>query len=283
MKFAVLVFLYLVNTAVYATSFNEGLSAYQKKNYSKAHEIWLRLLESDTHISDRFVLETVSREEKSFAQYALGLMYWQGLGIKQNYTEARHWLELAANNGHGDAALKLAVLLLEGKAGVKDSQNAFQWMLRSARWGIVEAQYNLGLMYQQGNGVEKDLDQAKKWLEQAAQSGMIIAQKQLDVITQQEGSGVKLPVDSSEAAASYAIQLAASNEKKLAIKLLKKYQKDDVTLKVITKLVNQVPWYAVVVCCFKDSSLARTHLSTLPDSLKQGKPFVIKLSNSDNL
>jgi len=37
------------------------------------------------------------------AQYKLGLMYRDGLGVTQNKSESRRWLRKAANNGHGEA------------------------------------------------------------------------------------------------------------------------------------------------------------------------------------
>ena len=71
----------------------------------------------------------------STAQFNLGVMYYQGLTVPQDYTKARQWYEKAANQGDADA------------------------------------QFNLGLMYQDSKGVPQNMTIAKEWFGKACDNG----------------------------------------------------------------------------------------------------------------
>jgi uncharacterized protein len=46
----------------------------------------------------------------AYAQYNLGVMYQNGQGVPQNYTEALKWFRLAANQGYGPAQSSLGFM-----------------------------------------------------------------------------------------------------------------------------------------------------------------------------
>jgi hypothetical protein len=98
--------------------------------------------------------ETAYNEFRSLAvqgdhasQYQLALLYSQGLGVSQNYTEATHWYQ------------------------------------RAAEQGDVNAQYSMGNMYLMGEGIEQDDSKAAYWYEMAAAQGHKSAQHNLAQIT----------------------------------------------------------------------------------------------------
>uniref|UniRef100_UPI0033282F90 tetratricopeptide repeat protein n=1 Tax=Psychrobacter sp. CAL346-MNA-CIBAN-0220 TaxID=3140457 RepID=UPI0033282F90 len=66
----------------------------------------------------------------------LGLMYFQGLGVRQEYAKAVEWFEKAGNQGN------------------------------------VEAQYNLGVMYANGIGVHQDENLAVELFQNACDKGL---------------------------------------------------------------------------------------------------------------
>jgi hypothetical protein len=68
-------------------------------------------------------------------QYNLGMLYYEGHGVRQDYATARQWWEQAA--AQGNAA----------------------------------AQYNLGMLYRKGRGVPQDDVQARQWYAKAAAQG----------------------------------------------------------------------------------------------------------------
>ena len=67
------------------------------------------------------------------SQYLLGLVYASGVAPEVSVTEARHWLEAAANKSHPEAALALSGLLTDGSA--EDRAAAEQWLQRAASEG----------------------------------------------------------------------------------------------------------------------------------------------------
>jgi TPR repeat protein len=80
------------------------------------------------------------------AQLDLGLLYYNGRGVTQNYKKAARWYRLAAE---------------QGKAA---------------------AQFNLGLLYDAGQGVPQDYIEAHMWFNLAGASGDAIGIKNRDII-----------------------------------------------------------------------------------------------------
>ncbi|UZR30980.1 tetratricopeptide repeat protein [Methylococcus mesophilus] len=71
------------------------------------------------------------------AQFELGRLCMEGLGVERNDAEAVDWFRLAAERGHADA------------------------------------QFHLGLMYEQGRGVTRNFEEAFRWYDQAADEGPV--------------------------------------------------------------------------------------------------------------
>ncbi len=111
---SILLFL-LSTTAVqsaWAGALGEAERAYARQNYVQAAEIFERLSESGDPI----------------AQTYLGIMYYRGQGVPQNFNVATYWLHIASKTG------------------------------------VPTAQYYLGLMYDKGQGVSQDFVLAHAWL-----------------------------------------------------------------------------------------------------------------------
>lgn len=103
------------------------------------------------------------------AQVRLGKMYANGLGVKQDYREAAMWLDKAAAQAESNNEH------LFEKAQTAYQQNDYKHALTFFRT-LAErecdaAQYYLGSMYTHGYGVEKDDNCAAQWYFQAAQQG----------------------------------------------------------------------------------------------------------------
>ncbi len=80
-------------------------------------------------------LQQQTSQDDAEAQYNLGVMYANGLGVPRAYVQAMKWFRLAADQG--DAS----------------------------------AQYNLGVMYAKGEGIPRDYVQAHMWFNLAAAQG----------------------------------------------------------------------------------------------------------------
>ena len=102
------------------------------------------------------------------AQYFLGNIYAEGLGVPRNYQEAESWFRKVAEQGFARAQHYLGRMYTEGWGVPQDYQEAVSWYRKSAEQGFAFAQYYLGLMYVKGEGVPQDDVQAHKWLNLAA-------------------------------------------------------------------------------------------------------------------
>ena len=82
-----LTFLFLFSGSVFGGNWEDGVHAYLKQDYKTAHRLWLPLAE----------------QGDAKAQYNLGLMYEDGLGVPQDYVSAHMWWNLSGSNGYKDA------------------------------------------------------------------------------------------------------------------------------------------------------------------------------------
>ena len=98
-------------------------------------------LSQDSISADKY--REAAEQGDAEAQCNLGLCYYNGWGVKQDYTQAVYWYRKAAEQGNA------------------------------------KAQFNLGLCYATGQGVEQDYTQAAHWYRKAAEQGMPGAQSKL--------------------------------------------------------------------------------------------------------
>jgi TPR repeat protein len=84
-----------------------------------------------------------------------------------------------AVKGDSTAQLQLATLYYQGKGVKQDYSQAFLWYRRAAQQGDADAQYSLGNMYLMGEGIKQDDYQARQWYEKAAEQGHEGAQHNL--------------------------------------------------------------------------------------------------------
>ena len=115
-----------------AADFTVGLKAYQSGDYAAALKEWRPLAE----------------QGGAAAQFNLGLLYYDGKGVPQDFQQAADWFALSADHDY------------------------------------TKAQYNLGEMYAVGKGVKRDYIQAYKWLNICASKGDETCASHRDLIAQ---------------------------------------------------------------------------------------------------
>lgn len=123
---ALLVALLSLSSPVFA-GFDEGVAALKRSDYATALKEFKPLAE----------------QGQAGAQYNMGLIYDNGLGVKA------------------------------------DKAAAADWYRKSADQGRDKAQFALGRLYEAGEGVKKDLNEAKRWYTLAAQKGNTKAREAL--------------------------------------------------------------------------------------------------------
>jgi len=124
----------------------------------------------------------LAEQDNAHAEDQLGRMYYEGLGVPQDYTEAAKWWHKAADQGNAVAQYNLAVMHYFGQAMPQDYAMAAKLYLEAAEQGDAYAEYDLGRMYRNGRGVPQDYVQAYMWWNLAAAQGDTEAAKQRDMI-----------------------------------------------------------------------------------------------------
>ena len=111
--------------------FAEGATAYNNKNYALAYKEILPL----------------AKAGNTDAEHLLGLMYYMGRGVPQDYKLALTWHRKAALKGKADAQYVVGAMYYTGNAVIQDHKEAVTWFRKAAEQGHAEAQQVLGLMY----------------------------------------------------------------------------------------------------------------------------------------
>lgn len=108
-------------TQITVSNYNIAMDLFNKKDYQEAFKIF----------------DSCARDGYAPAQYMLGEMYGDGLGVTPNDTDS------------------------------------FKWYLKSAQLGFASAQYAVANMYWNSRGVSRDDDEAVRWFRLAAEQGHV--------------------------------------------------------------------------------------------------------------
>jgi hypothetical protein len=109
-----------------------------------------------------------AKNNNSVAQFSLGNMYFNGLGVKQDQAEAVRWYKLAAAQGNELAQLNLGLLYDGGNGVLQDYSESVRWFKLAAAQGNSVAQNNLASMYHTGRGVIQSYVLSHMWFNLAA-------------------------------------------------------------------------------------------------------------------
>lgn len=98
---------------------------------------------------------------------------------KGDYAEALGNFKPLAEGGNEDAQVYLGLMYYVGKGVKQDFKQAYAWYLKAAEQDHIEAQYRIGNMHLIGEGTEQDYYLAEKWYGKAAAQGHIVAEHNL--------------------------------------------------------------------------------------------------------
>ena len=110
------------------------------------------------------------------SQYRIALIF---AAEPAGAAQALDWLRRAAEQGHRDAQLRLAIALEEGRGTAADPAQAASWYAKAAQAEDAEAIYRLALLYDEGIGVPRDTVKARDLLGEAMGLGHNGAQERL--------------------------------------------------------------------------------------------------------
>lgn len=143
--------------------FVEGATAYNSQNYALAYQ----------------EIAPLAKAGHADAEHLLGLMYYMGRGVPQDYRKALLWHGKAAQQGKADAQYVVGAMYYTGNAVIQDHKQAVGWFRKAAEQGHAEAQQVLGLMYRYHvGGMPHDIVIAYMLWNLAAASGSVNAAEQ---------------------------------------------------------------------------------------------------------
>ena len=161
------------------------------QDYEKAFEYYKKVTEQGI-VNDRIRPMCMNNCEQFVAIInsinRLGIMYYYGLGVEQNYKKAFEWIEkaLKQDNPYSSNGICFPIVhYLLGDMyyfgqGIKQNYTkAFEYFEKAANQGYREAQYSLGYMYENGEGIEQDYESAFNWYKESVRQGNVDAQKKL--------------------------------------------------------------------------------------------------------
>lgn len=142
-------------------------------NKDMAFQYFKQAAEKDNFVSD------ISRGD---CFYHLGLSYYTGKVVSQNYQFASSWFLQAAKLGHVQAQSYLGVCYEKGLGISINEDQAFTWWLEAAKGGDASAQYNVGYAYDLGKIKPENKMEAANWYRRSAEQGFAPAQLNLGVL-----------------------------------------------------------------------------------------------------
>lgn len=83
-------------------------------------------------------------------QHALGVCYMVGEGVPQDFTIAKDWLLLSANQECREAQYDIALIYENGYGLPANKELALEWYNRSYRNGFEPAVYKINSLYEEG-------------------------------------------------------------------------------------------------------------------------------------
>ncbi|MDA8561688.1 sel1 repeat family protein [Gammaproteobacteria bacterium] len=123
------------------------------------------------NISDPEILNNIN--------WLIGLCYFSGLGVIQDYVKSFAQYKLAADQGFAPCQNRIGYCYQHGYGVDKSIENAVKWYSLAAKQGYVSAQNQLGHCYNGCLGIEKDDKEAYKWFKLAADQKSAAAQNNI--------------------------------------------------------------------------------------------------------
>lgn len=113
--------------------------------------------------------QKLAKQHNPEAQYNLGVAYYLGIHIKQDYQKAFELFHLSAQQNYAPAYNNLGTMYQLGQATQKNTDKALELFHLSAQQNYSIAHFNISSMYIMGDGIEKNYTKAFEWFKTAAE------------------------------------------------------------------------------------------------------------------
>lgn len=129
------------------------------------------------------LLEKAAEMDYLPAIQKLAYCYQRGIGTRKDFVKAEKYFRKAALKGDASSMFVLALLLCEGRPGVKiNKKEGFQWLKKAVDKGNVSAWYYLGFCYEHGSGTEIDILKALTCYRSGAEKNDLKSQQAYDAL-----------------------------------------------------------------------------------------------------
>jgi len=222
------------------------------------------------------------------AQFALGTVYYGGIGVPVDLTEASYWFLRAAEQGLAPAQYNLGNAYKRGEGVRRNDRLAVQWWRKAAKQKFAAAQFNLASAYLEGTGVVKNLDKARALYQQSADNGHYPAQLALKKLASAAKPAISAPGDPAGTRAapcgewlgrqnprSYTLQLMSSTERSDAQDTVDRHTLAPYAVCAYKKGEQQR--YMLLYGVFADRTAAQQAVTALPVGLRQNKPWIRRI------
>lgn len=82
--------------------------------------------------------ELAAKQGDASSQYNLAILYFRGMGVKQNLEKAFHYYQQAAEQGHADAQIQLALRYLYAEGTPQNIALAHEWYTKAKQSGATD-------------------------------------------------------------------------------------------------------------------------------------------------
>jgi hypothetical protein len=243
------------------SNFDKGLAAYTAGDMATAHQLW----------------QPLAGRGDADAQFAIGLLYYDGMGVDVDHTESSYWFHLAAEQGHQDAQFNLGNAYLRGNGVQKSETMAVHWWMKAAEQGMAAAKFNLAKAYQEGAGIGKDEQKAARMFKELPVEDHplgIAVNARLDVVVQPEECGEWLDDQSPNA---YTIQLISTKDPENAYDLARQNNLQGYVVCSYTQ--NENTLHALLFGVYQSVGSANEAAADLQPALISIRPWVRKISS----
>lgn len=122
---------------VFAATLFWGLAGCASTNYEKG----MKQFKPADAVEAVRQLKPLAEQGNAEAQFNLGSLYYQGVGVTQDYPQAIQWMYKAAEQGYVPAQVTLGSIYAEGVWGVieKDNSRALMWFIFASAQGDIQA------------------------------------------------------------------------------------------------------------------------------------------------
>ncbi len=140
-------------------------------------------IDNDYKLAFKNYLMAAKRFDSS-VQHKLGVMYYTGQGVEQDFNKAIEHFEQAIKYEEDAYSLwRLGKIYLHGKGVAKDYDKARAYFERADAIDDANSQFELAHMHEYGKGVPISLPRAIRYYEKAAEQGDADAQYKLELLT----------------------------------------------------------------------------------------------------